>query len=145
MEGDSIKGILFNNYDKQSGNAMMHMDDHLFIAGSNFNWGEGRDAYFLKLHLDTLATGIGVPDENLKSLLTVFPNPTKEKLYINVPIELQDETFELVIMDILGNKVYHDKFFRNGYLNISHLEPGLFYITVIAPDRSFLSNKFIKK
>jgi len=144
-EGDSIKGILLNYYDKQSGNAMMHLDDHLLIAGNNINGGGGWDAYFLKLHLDTLATGINEPKENVISKLTIFPNPVKEKLCINMPVKYEDQICKLIIYDNLGEIVHFDKNFNIGDLDVSRFESGLYYITVKTPSKPLLTNKFIKK
>lgn len=143
-EGDSIKGILLNNYDKQSGNAMMYMDDHLLIAGNN-NGGGSHDAYFIKLHLDTLSTGIIEPKLDIISQLTIFPNPANEYIDVEIPMELHGQTFELVIHNNLGNKVYQKGYSGDVNLDISNFDTGIYFLTIVTQNNTFISNKFIKK
>jgi len=144
--GDSITSIKFNEYNMQQGNAMILLEDYLLIAGSHFNWGEGRDVYFLKLHLDTLSTGIVNPNVIQESALVIFPNPAKDKLHIEIPLGFRNQDAELVIMDMLGNIIMHSKYFRkwNIEMDISGIKPGLYYISAYSSDGLFISEKLIK-
>lgn len=143
-EGDSIKCILLNNYDKQSGNAMMYMDDHLLIAGNN-NEGGGQDAYFLKLHMDTLSTGIIEPQQDIISQFTISPNPANEYIDIKIPKELHGQTFELMIHNNLGEKVYQKEYSGNITLDISYFESGFYILTIVSQNKTFFSKKLILK
>ncbi len=145
-EGDSIKSLLFNNFDIQRANTMLHHDDHLFIAGYHFNWGEGGDAYFIKLHSDTLSTGIVNPNVIQESALVIFPNPAKDKLHIEIPLGFRNQEIELVIMDMKGNIIIRSKNKKEGKLklDISGLKHGLYFISVYNSNGLSTSGKFIK-
>ena len=144
-EGDSINSVIFNENDKQRAEAMLYMDDFLYVAGNKFNWGEGGDAYFLKLHLDTLSTGINEPKRDIISQLTIFPNPTDEYIDIKIPKELQGQTFDLMIHNNLGDKVYQKKHTGDIAIDISYIEPGIYFLSMVSQTKTIFSKKLIKK
>ena len=82
---------------------------------------------------------IGVND-NLASVVSIFPNPTQDRLNVSVPSDVKINN--AVLYDVLGK----DTGLRlsNGTINTSSLARGV-YMLNIQTDRGTLTEKIVKQ
>lgn len=73
--------------------------------------------------------------------ITMYPNPVKEILYLNLPYEISIKGFE--IYDSLGKKV-STNLLSNNQINVAELSSGV-YLLKIKTDSGIYTDKFLKK
>ena len=81
------------------------------------------NGYYPSLNLSTLNTE--TPELQLQ--VKVFPNPTKEVIYITHPTE---QFFEVRITDISGKQILQTAHQKEQPLNVQRLTTGTYFITV---------------
>ena len=89
-----------------------------------FQLGNG---YYPSLNLSTLNTE--TPELQLQ--VKVFPNPTKEVIYITHPTE---QFFEVRITDVSGRQILQTAHQKQQPLNVQTLTSGTYFITVTTRD-----------
>jgi hypothetical protein len=85
-----------------------------------FQLGNG---YYPSLNLSTLNTE--TPELQLQ--VKVFPNPTKEVIYISHPTE---QFFEVKITDVSGKQILQTAYQKQQPLSVQRLTTGTYFITV---------------
>ena len=85
------------------------------------------NGYYPSLNLSTLS--IETPELHLQ--VKVFPNPTKEMIYITHPTE---QFFEVRITDISGKLIRQTAHQKEQPLNVQTLTTGAYFITVTTKD-----------
>ncbi|MGC6430965.1 MAG: T9SS type A sorting domain-containing protein [Jejuia sp.] len=74
--------------------------------------------------------------------ISLYPNPVKNELHINMPINVNKLRYE--IFNVLGNKVKQAKLEqRSSVLSVSNLSPGIYLIKISAKD-AHITKRFIK-
>ncbi|CAI8253262.1 MAG: Uncharacterised protein [Flavobacteriaceae bacterium] len=81
------------------------------------------NGYYPSLNLSTLNTE--TPELQLQ--VKVFPNPTKEVIYITHPTE---QFFEVRITDISGKQILQTAHQKHQHINVQTLTTGTYFITV---------------
>jgi hypothetical protein len=71
--------------------------------------------------------------------LQIYPNPTTGILTVKTESE---NSYELAVYDLFGKKMYQDKGFRDGMLNVSNLSKGTYFIQV-AQDNHQMAKKIV--
>jgi hypothetical protein len=85
------------------------------------------NGYYPSLDLSTLNT----ESTELKLHVKVFPNPTKEVVYITHPTE---NLFEVKITDVSGKQILQTAYQNLQPLRIQNLTTGTYFITVTTKD-----------
>lgn len=85
------------------------------------------NGYYPSLNLSTLNTE--TPELQLQ--VKVFPNPTKEVIYITHPTE---QYFEVRITDVSGRQILQTAHQKQQPLNVQTLTTGTYFITVTTKD-----------
>jgi len=102
----------------------------------NYQLGNG---YHPSLNLLTL--NIETPELQLQA--KVFPNPTKEIIYITHPTE---QFFKVSISDISGKQILRTTHQKQQPLSLKYLTPGTYFVTIISKDSKQTNTyKIIKK
>lgn len=97
------------------------------------------NGYYPSLNLSTL--NIETPELQFK--VKVFPNPTKELIYITHPTE---QFFEVSITDISGKQTLQTAHQKQQPLSIQTLTTGTYFVTVTTKDSKQTNTyKIIKK
>ncbi len=78
--------------------------------------------------INNLTTGIQTIQNN--TAISVFPNPTSEKVYINMPTSERELVLE--IFDLNGKLVMNKKINFSSYIDVSSLNNGLYTLTIKA-------------
>ena len=76
----------------------------------------------------------------------VFPNPTENKIYVKALFQSEGD-YEILIVNLLGQKVYAEKFAQKElYLNIGFEEfpAGTYFLSLKAAD-GIQTESFVKK
>ena len=81
------------------------------------------NGYYPSLNLSTL--NIETPEMQLQ--VKVFPNPTKEVIYITHPTE---QFFEVKITDVSGKQILQTAHQKQQHLSVKTLTAGTYFITV---------------
>ena len=85
------------------------------------------NGYYPSLNLSTLNT----ETPELKLQVKVFPNPTKEVIYITHPTE---QFFEVKITDVSGKQILQTAHQKQQPLSVQTLTKGTYFITVTTKD-----------
>ena len=85
------------------------------------------NGYYPSLNLSTLNT----ESPELQLQVKVFPNPTKEVIYITHPTE---QLFDVRITDISGKQILQTAHPKQQPLNVQTLTTGTYFITVTTKD-----------
>jgi hypothetical protein len=85
------------------------------------------NGYYPSLNLSTLNT----ESPELQLQVKVFPNPTKEVIYITHPTE---QFFEVRITDVSGKQILQTAHPKQQPLNVQTLTTGTYFITVTTKD-----------
>jgi len=102
----------------------------------SFQLGNG---YYPSLNLEVLS--IDSPTTNL--LVKIYPNPTKEAIYITHPTE---QFFEVRITDVSGKQILQTAHQIQQPLNVQRLTTGTYFITVTTKESKQTNTyKIIKK
>ena len=97
------------------------------------------NGYYPSLNLSTLNT----ESPELQLQVKVFPNPTKEVIYITHPTE---QFFEVRITDVSGKQILQTAHPKQQPLNVQTLTTGTYFITVTTKDSKQTNTyKIIKK
>jgi hypothetical protein len=91
-----------------------------------------------------LATSNFIPDRNLETTLSLFPNPASK--YVSMRIPAGSIVKSSAIYDISGKVIQQDVQLGNAEtaIDISRFRPGLYFLIVRTEDGSTLTGKFIK-
>lgn len=87
--------------------------------------------------------GIDSPDSKNKNIISVYPNPANDKLYINFNSDNGSEKINYSIIDLYGRMVLENKFNSAEYIDISNLAEGVYFIRIV-DGMQVSTNKFIK-
>ena len=97
------------------------------------------NGYYPSLNLSTLNTE--TPELQLQ--VKVFPNPTKEVIYITHPTE---QFFEVKISDVSGKQIFQTQYQKQHPLSVQTLTTGTYFITVTTKESKQTNTyKIIKK
>ena len=72
-----------------------------------------------------VTTGAGV-DSKGKELLSVYPNPAQNELFI----KSSEANHELSIIDVLGREVFHSNFYSSTRIDLSNFQNGIYLVKV---------------
>jgi hypothetical protein len=88
---------------------------------------------------------IAVTELRAESGFSIYPNPAKDQLYINLPVNLAQKFADCVVKinDFSGRTVLEVSYNGTGPLDISSLESGIFLLSV-RTDNQIYSERFIK-
>ena len=101
----------------------------------SFQLGNG---YYPSLDLESLS--IESPTTNL--LVKVYPNPTKELIFITHPIS---NSFKVFISDLTGKVLFQKQVGKQEPINIESYPTGTYLINVTTEDKKTNSYKIIKQ
>ena len=96
------------------------------------------DGYYPSLDLSVLS--IESPTTNL--LVKVYPNPTKELIFITHPIS---NSFKVFISDLTGKVLFQKQVGKQEPINIESYPTGTYLINVTTEDKKTNSYKIIKQ
>jgi hypothetical protein len=81
----------------------------------------------ITVELKTYSTASLAANQLDFSIISVYPNPAKEKVNINLPKNVKAN---IVITDALGKQVMMKESFAGGPLNISNLKNGVYFVSI---------------
>ena len=81
--------------------------------------------------------------ENSLKFISVFPNPAKESIFINVGSEITD--YKTEILTITGQVIYSNKFYGNetSEIKLNNISQGVYILKIIFDDNSSLTKKLV--
>ena len=90
-----------------------------------------------------LAQTLNVNNVDLQSGVSIYPNPTNDYIYVNLPNEISK--INIMILDVLGKKVFQKNVYNNkNKIEMSHLSNGV-YFAKITHDSESKTFKIIKE
>jgi hypothetical protein len=136
--GEYQWGETFGAHENDWGNRISVDDEHIYVAGifqENFAefgdfvlMGEGNeDAFVLKL---TYPPFTGVDEENVLAI-SLFPNPTNDKLFLSINDFALNSDYVMTIMDNSGKVVWSsNQIFKNINMDVSDFAEGVYLISL---------------
>ena len=106
------------------------------------------DTLFRK-QIITLQSGVGIDDLFESSDIQVYPNPTKKGVYLKFEDKKRIQSNEIIYIEILsleGKQLVLKEVQKSlDYLNVSHLDNGIYLLKVYTQQQALLLIKLIKK
>lgn len=110
------------------------------MADANCNFeGATTDSIWIQAEQLQYPESNGITTLHLAKYLQIFPNPTSEKLHINVENNLQIQSIKIV--DIYGRELLQISDYQQD-ISISHLANGL-YIVLIETNKGIIPKKIV--
>jgi len=86
-----------------------------------------------------IAQHLAVDDASLINNLNIFPNPSDG--LINISLSSESPTFEISIIDVLGNEIYKEKINNsqttwNGKIDLSGFSSGIYFVKIFDRNKS---------
>jgi len=100
-------------------------DQKIVFAGAAVTGISGTDPEYKSLIGRLTYSGLGVKT-TFKDIATIYPNPAKDKLYIN----LNKQEATATVFDLSGKKVLEQKIYRTGTLNLTQLSSGAYLLNL---------------
>lgn len=82
-----------------------------------------------------------IDDVRFENYIQIFPNPTKEKLQVNVK---SDNLLTLQLFDLFGRQILFKNINSNTFLDLSELSKGFYLVTIKDQDRLIEIRKIFK-
>jgi hypothetical protein len=83
----------------------------------------------------------GVSENNNNDEITIYPNPTKGEININFLNDNSGDEGNLIISDLIGNKIYQGKILLGtNYINIESYPKGIYFLNIFIG-----GNQYMKK
>lgn len=135
-----------NNWQEIAGGSFfcfaIKQDDSLWSWGNNLfgSLGDGTNASKNVPTAVNCPPSLGVVEMGNKGRLNIYPNPTKEKLQI----EISTKVISISVLDVNGRLVLSSNN-RNNTINVSGLQSGIYFLDVITEEGLLLHSKFVKE
>lgn len=103
--------------------------------------------FFRQYSLDQLITGANNPKPEA-SQISVFPNPTSEKLYIDFPDLSYTETYTLRVYNSFGQNVYYSHLPVRSYnteIDVSNWPAGIYFVHISNGSEKHFNARLIVK
>lgn len=116
---------LIKDFDQGSfiGDIAIQADQKIVFAGASMTDLAAFEYSTVIGRLKSTGTSINTP---FKDLASIYPNPAKDKLYIN----LTGKEATATVFDLLGKKVLEQKIYRNGTLALDQLNSGAYLLNL---------------
>ncbi len=108
------------------------------------------DSAFVDIHFDMLTSAKKNINTFAKTDLNIFPNPASKKVYLNFSksAEIEQANCVLIIRDMLG-EVVKEYDLRNEFtkheMDISEINPGIYFYTLLVNGKSILTKRLVIK
>jgi len=107
-----------------------------------FNSSSPTDTAYIDITFNV--TPVSVPEINLEPSVSVYPNPAKDQIAVQLENVDFNEAVTLVIYDVIGNKVIQQSIASvNTRLDISDLANGSYICTILSDKKSILTKRII--
>jgi len=93
-------------------------------------------------HIFLNSSLISAMDENSQLTLNIYPNPVNDRIFIQNPFS---DLLSFELYDLTGQMVYRSKISsNNSAIDLSFLNPGLFFYRIHCQDKTISNGKIIK-
>ncbi|MFN3917697.1 MAG: T9SS type A sorting domain-containing protein [Flavobacteriales bacterium] len=84
-------------------------------------------------------------DEQLTAKIRIYPNPTKDFLFVDFDMTLNDDFFLMDIIDISGKKIKSQQIRKIGLtsIDVSRFVPGVYFMNLIGESGQNITFKFV--
>lgn len=87
-------------------------------------------------------TGLNLVEDDLNALVSVYPNPTNGKLFIDLGQEYESTT--IILTDILGQEIMKERFERKQLIELlTQVPPGTYLLLIEPDDKSSIVRKIV--
>jgi hypothetical protein len=92
-----------------------------------------------------VSTCIGIEEMNHAAEISIYPNPAQEYINVSIPSHMASFVTRVEVTDALGKLVMKQTLTADHTtLNLSQLEEGIYFFTVISHDRIVKTSKVVK-
>ena len=131
-DGNEMLGVAYTD---ESGNATIVFDESIELADGMTLIVTGCDAWPQMITIDLTST-----DENLMGNVSIYPNPSKGQLCINLP----EEDCDIMVFNSLGQQVYSQQAKGMTTFNLESLNDGVYFV-IIKSEHTVCTLKFVKE
>lgn len=137
-------GITWNQESNNQGNQWLDDMMDVFFLNKDTGFVVGNDQFYRI----PFAISTSINENTLKDNrygISVFPNPTKEKITINIPL-IENKEIEMTGYNIFGQRIFMQKIYYNNTtttLDISQFPAGIYFIRVTNDEQMVYEKKII--
>lgn len=132
IDAASVNSLSIYNNSSLSSCAVQSICDYLVSAAGTIDIYNNAAGCNSQAEVETACMTVSAGDVNSLDLITIYPNPAYDHIYV-IPYD-GVSVIELNIYNQLGQKVY-SKFEPAGMIDISNLDPGIYFTQVIKNDQ----------
>ncbi len=134
----------------QTNNVVKFNADNMYIIGflAEYNTDPNQRSILnvVKEKITSNSETVGLKEVSDKPYLSVYPNPSAGKLYINSSKEIN--TYEIKVIDLTGRCIKLENLIRVGNIapiDLSQLNNGIYFVAVSSENGSFIEKIVIQK
>ncbi|MGB1207087.1 MAG: T9SS type A sorting domain-containing protein [Chitinophagales bacterium] len=91
-----------------------------------------------------IETGTSIETNILSNIISIFPNPTKEKLHISFDESLQNASYKIDILNVAGQILETKTTTANTFFKVENLSSGIYFLRFSDEKNSYIT-KFVKE
>jgi hypothetical protein len=120
--------------------------DTLRIQSTNTLTGPGTDlAYY---YIDSVSLWknsfpVGIKEQGKNEVMSVYPNPVTDVITFKFADAIEKRRIEIKITDVLGREILLSEFKEQ--LDISQLETGIYFVSIIQENKILVTKKVVKQ
>ncbi len=101
--------------------------------------GTDTETYIREDYINVTEHELAIDDNDIESLYSIYPNPANNKVYIDIPSEVN-----LRISTIAGKTIIKRNHFKGGSINTSNLSDGMYLVIFESTDGTVIKKLIIK-
>jgi len=119
--------------------------DTLFVGSLNPNPGANGYAYY---YIDSVSLWqnsfpVGIKEQAKNEFVSVYPNPATDVITFKFADAIEKRRLKIKINDVIGREVLLSEFKEQ--LNISQLETGIYFVSVMQGNKTLVTRKVVKQ
>ncbi|MBC8485779.1 MAG: T9SS type A sorting domain-containing protein [Bacteroidetes bacterium] len=125
-------------------NAVKNVNEFLYVTG-NMTGNNGIDIFLVKLNIDSLLVNIDEMEKSSVFNPLIFPNPARNKIFIEIPSEIFEKNIKIVLWNNSGQKIIRPIRIEENIIEIpvKGLNKGVYFISLSIPKHPVITKKIV--
>ncbi|HSH66570.1 MAG TPA: T9SS type A sorting domain-containing protein, partial [Bacteroidia bacterium] len=140
LSGPSLPGLTYQWY--MNGNQIAGATNQTYAPTSNGNYTLQVSNGKCSSTSDIYSFTIGIHSYELDKLITVYPNPVNETIFIDIPLTVSARNIRVEIYAATGKLIYQETYSNNGQVHKLDVSPlktsGIYLLRLQSGDKEFV-------
>jgi hypothetical protein len=123
----------------------ININNSLYVTGKFASENDGWDIFLVKLNIDSLFVETKIKDYPVTSEPLIFPNPAKDKVFVEIPSGSFDQDIEFELKNSTGQKILTPISTQGNVFTVSvnGLDKGIYFVSIYSPNHPVVTKKIV--